>query len=39
MFVPFQNDFISTQIKILPNFLTKEECEIIIDYANKKIKK
>ena len=38
MFVPFQNDFISTQIKVLPNFLTKEECEIIIDYANKKNK-
>lgn len=38
MFIPFENDFISTQIKVMSNFLTKEECEIIIDYANKKNK-
>jgi PKHD-type hydroxylase len=38
MFMPFKNDFVSTQINVMPNFLTKEECEIIIDYANKKNK-
>ena len=34
----FENDLNSIQILTLPNFLTKEECEIIIDYANKQKK-
>lgn len=38
MFMPFENDFASSQIRITKNFLTKEECEIIIDYGNKKNK-
>jgi PKHD-type hydroxylase len=39
MFLPFENDFCSTAIKVFPNFLTKEECEILIDYGNKQNKK
>ena len=34
----FENDFNSVQFLNMPNFLTKEECEIIIDYANKQKK-
>lgn len=34
----FENDYNSVQIVNIPNVLTKEECEIIIDYANKQKK-
>lgn len=39
MFNPFELDFSTNQIITTPNVFTKEECEVIIDYCTKKIKK
>jgi len=38
MFLPFETDKASTLVQGFSNFLTKEECEIIVDFCNKKIK-
>jgi PKHD-type hydroxylase len=38
MFVPFEIDKSTNQIITTPNIFTKEECEIIIDFFNKKEK-
>jgi PKHD-type hydroxylase len=37
MFVPFEMDRASTLVQGFKDFLTKEECEIIIDFCTKKI--
>lgn len=39
MFIPFELDQNSNLITVTKNLFTKEECEIIIDYCNKKQKK
>lgn len=36
--ISFENDYNSVSVITLPNVFTKEECEIIIDYANKQKK-
>jgi PKHD-type hydroxylase len=37
MFLPFETDKASTLVQGFSNFLTKEECEIIVDFCTKKI--